>query len=529
MADPPTMPGKPGPEGMQRDQEQETIGLLRRIHPVHSGPLRRRTRFVKAMHWFEIRSSVLVLYRSRKPPGFFESIFSPKQEADSLEHDVIQAQSSRGQWDAAFDLTGSTVTVLSDDKPGSFPFTVKFQGVFILSVSVVDACDKESPQRSLHLTADSANSRSEWVHHFKRAALSLSRADFVPVKTVGRGQWGKVFLVKKTSGPVAGRASGDPGFVGEGNVELLALKEVQLGSNTNISHVQNERLIMQAVPSHQFVVGMLYAFRTPRFLYYALDFMNGGDLFRHWRKHRDKRLEMAPFYASEVLLALEHLHKHSVIYRDLKPENILLDSQGHIRLADLGLAKVLNSPTDRTNSFCGTEAYLAPEMILRLPYGTSVDFWQYGCFVYELYAGRSPFWLPRKPRKFIRENILNGVFAYPSVVPELAKGITGSLLQVTDARRLGCGQEARGWDSVKADSFFANVNWEELAQKKTIPPVLPDDPGRDLVNNFDEDFTKQAVFWGNDFDMNGDSPVFFEGELEGFSFIRNNPETTLPG
>ena len=81
-------------------------------------------------------------------------------------------------------------------------------------------------------------------------------------------------------------------------------------------------------------------------------------------------------------------------------------------------------------SFCGTEAYLAPEMILRLPYGASVDFWQYGCFVYELYAGRSPFWLPRKPRKFIRENILNGVFAYPSVVPEPAKGITGALLQV---------------------------------------------------------------------------------------------------
>lgn len=88
------------------------------------------------------------------------------------------------------------------------------------------------------------------------------------------------------------------------------------------------------------------------------------------------------------------------------------------------------------NSFCGTEAYLAPEMILRLPYGASVDFWQYGCFIYELYAGRSPFWLPRKPRKFIRENILNGVFAYPSVVPETAKGITGALLQVRGACRV---------------------------------------------------------------------------------------------
>lgn len=88
------------------------------------------------------------------------------------------------------------------------------------------------------------------------------------------------------------------------------------------------------------------------------------------------------------------------------------------------------APAALAPSFCGTEAYLAPEMILRLPYGASVDFWQYGCFVYELYAGRSPFWLPRKPRKFIRENILNGVFAYPSVVPDAAKGITGALLQV---------------------------------------------------------------------------------------------------
>lgn len=52
-------------------------------------------------------------------------------------------------------------------------------------------------------------------------------------------------------------------------MEVLALKEVQLGSNTNISHVQNERLIMQAVPPHQFVVGMLYAFRTPRLVLFV--------------------------------------------------------------------------------------------------------------------------------------------------------------------------------------------------------------------------------------------------------------------
>jgi serine/threonine protein kinase len=75
---------------------------------------------------------------------------------------------------------------------------------------------------------------------------------------------------------------------------------VALSTKTNISHVQNERLIMEAVPPHEFIVNMQYAFRSGRFLYYALYFMNGGDLFRHCRRHRDRRADMAPFYAAEV-------------------------------------------------------------------------------------------------------------------------------------------------------------------------------------------------------------------------------------
>ncbi|CAN0497466.1 unnamed protein product, partial [Ectocarpus sp. 12 AP-2014] len=59
------------------------------------------------------------------------------------------------------------------------------------------------------------------------AARSLSRADFEPLKTVGKGQWGKVFLVRKTSGPVAGRAAADPGLVtGTDNVSTAIPRKV---------------------------------------------------------------------------------------------------------------------------------------------------------------------------------------------------------------------------------------------------------------------------------------------------------------
>lgn len=62
--------------------------------------------------------------------------------------------------------------------------------------------------------------------------------------------------------------------------------------------------------------------------------------------------------------------------------------------------------------------------------------------------------------------------------------------QVTEARRLGCGKDFAAWGDVKANDFFANTDWQALALKKTTPPVLPSDPGNEMVNNFDDDFTK---------------------------------------
>lgn len=194
----------------------------------------------------------------------------------------------------------------------------------------------------------------------------LTVADFDLLKIVGKGAFGKVMLVRKKN-------SKDEGKV----YAMKVLRKDVIAAKGQIEHTKSERDILFEV-RHPYIVRLRYAFQSDDKLYLVTDYYNGGTLFYHLRKSRQFSEDRARFYAAELLLALEHLHKNNIIYRDLKLENVLMDHQGHLALTDFGLSKQNIDATGGATTFCGTAEYIAPELLRGQKYGPPVDWWSFG-------------------------------------------------------------------------------------------------------------------------------------------------------
>lgn len=116
-----------------------------------------------------------------------------------------------------------------------------------------------------------------------------------------------------------------------------------------------------------------------------------GDLAKVLAREKRFTEARAKIYAAEILLALQELHSKDIIFRDLKTENVVLDSEGHARLTDFGLAKEGVGGNLAGKSFCGTTAYLAPEMIKKKGHGKAIDWYLFGVFIYEMLVGKVPY------------------------------------------------------------------------------------------------------------------------------------------
>jgi serum/glucocorticoid-regulated kinase 2 len=129
----------------------------------------------------------------------------------------------------------------------------------------------------------------------------LTIDDFTVIKVVGKGSYGKVLLVKKNDDSAT--------------LAMKVLKKKHMIKRNQVEHTKTERSILELV-KHPFIIQLRYAFQSQVKLYFVVDYCPGGELFFHIQKVERFNEEAAKFYAAQMVLALEHLHKLNIIYRE---------------------------------------------------------------------------------------------------------------------------------------------------------------------------------------------------------------------
>uniref|UniRef100_A0A7N8X3A8 Protein kinase C eta type n=1 Tax=Mastacembelus armatus TaxID=205130 RepID=A0A7N8X3A8_9TELE len=299
--------------------------------------------------------------------------------------------------------------------------------------------------------------------------------DFVFIKVLGKGSFGKVMLAEL-----------------KGSDEVYAVKVLKkdvILQDDDVDCTMTEKRILALARKHPYLTQLFCCFQTKDRLFFVMEYVNGGDLMFQIQRSRKFDEARSRFYAAEVTSALMFLHRHGVIYRDLKLDNILLDAEGHCKLADFGMCKegILNGVT--TTTFCGTPDYIAPEILQELDYGPSVDWWALGVLMYEMMAGQPPFEADNEDDLF--ESILHDDVLYPVWLSKEAVSILKAFMTKSPNKRLGCVVAQGLEEAIKLHPFFREIDWTLLEQRKIRPPFKPRIKTKRDVNNFDQDFTRE--------------------------------------
>ncbi|CAM2700307.1 unnamed protein product [Rotaria socialis] len=324
----------------------------------------------------------------------------------------------------------------------------------------------------------SALSDTNRVNLGRTEKTSVKPSDFEFRACIGKGSFGKVYLARHKN-----------------EDSIYAVKVVSkalIKRKREERHIMAERDVLVKNTRHPFLVSLQFSFQTPDKLYFVMDFVNGGELFYHLQQERAFSETRSRFYSAEIASAIGYLHKLDIIYRDLKPENILLDREGHIRLTDFGLCKVMLSTEGRegrTATFCGTPEYLAPEVLRREPYTKAVDWWCLGSVIYEMLCARPPFY--SRDVNEMYDNILNRSLRFVGNVSDRAKLLIEQLLKKSPNERLGSGSEDVA--DIKRQPFFEQIDWEKLEAKKIAPPWKPPVTSSTDLNQIPKEFIDAGV------------------------------------
>ena len=342
----------------------------------------------------------------------------------------------------------------------------------IKKIDSLQICDKEKEKIKKEIY------RQEMVK-LRKAREKQSIKDYESIAIIGRGAFGEVHVCreKKTD-------------------KIYAIKKIKkniLILKNQIIHVLNEQKFMSRAKS-PWIVELKASFQEDEYLYLVMEYLPGGDLMNLLIKKDILTEDEAKFYISELILAIESIHKLDCIHRDIKPDNVLIDKNGHIKLSDFGLAKISDKLYEKENekyknyiyekknkdldevkkthnknfSCVGTAYYVAPEVLNKKGYDKEIDWWSVGIIFYEMLVGYAPFC--SKETSEVCFKVLNWkkYLKIPSKIKisEEAKDLIFKMINSSN-NRLG----KNGAEEIKNHPFFKGVDWDNIRNSK--PPFIP--------------------------------------------------------
>jgi len=189
------------------------------------------------------------------------------------------------------------------------------------------------------------------------------------------------------------------------------------------------------------IVKLYSFFERPPKLFITMELMGGGELFDRIAKISEHDENDARTVIRDVLTALAYMHAKGIMHRDMKPENLLLTADySTVKLADFGFSKHVNG--EEKGDICGTPEYVAPEMLMKKPYGVQIDMWSTGVILYILLSGCAPF--QELKRSTLFQKIKSGEYSfyekYWRGVSAEAKDLVSALLTLDPLKRLTASQ-----------------------------------------------------------------------------------------
>ncbi|OBT91476.1 hypothetical protein VE01_10550 [Pseudogymnoascus verrucosus] len=352
--------------------------------------------------------------------------------------------------------------------------------------------------------------------NLRKRRVRLRQGDFQILTQVGQGGYGQVFLAQKKD-----------------TREVCALKVMSkklLFKLDEIRHVLTERDILTNAKS-EWLVRLLYSFQDEQSIYLAMEYVPGGDFRTLLNNTGVLANRHARFYIAEMFCSVDALHQLGYIHRDLKPENFLIDSTGHVKLTDFGLAAGMLAPgkiesmrikleqvgetsvpfgkpmeqrtvaerregyrsmRDRdvnyAKSIVGSPDYMAPEVLKGDEYEFSVDYWSLGCMLFEALTGFPPFagatvdetW---KNLKHWREVLKRPTWEDPNyfISNRTWNFITNLIASKT--------KRFPNIQSVYSHHYFAEVDWTTLRTQRA--PFVPELDSETDAGYFD-DFSNET-------------------------------------